>query len=92
MKLSAPQIVGWLNLRLAYGASVDFFLGCRADLYCHDAHGPSIMTLYLSFFLMSMASMGTMRHMDSPGELWFERTIADSRSLWCCLARGWPPC
>jgi MFS family permease len=71
----ASQIVGWLNMR--YGMKrVTVISLCVLSLTFigMTRMGPSIVTLYLSFFLMSIASMGTMHvtwtHLVN---LWFER-------------------
>lgn len=70
----ASQIVGWLNLRFGMKRVTVISL-CMLSLtfIAMTRMGPSIVTLYLSFFLMSMASMGTMHvtwtHLVN---LWFE--------------------
>ncbi|MDO9147318.1 MAG: MFS transporter [Hydrogenophaga sp.] len=70
----ASQIVGWLNLRFGMKRVTVISL-CVLSLtfIAMTRMGPSIVTLYLSFFLMSMASMGTMHvtwtHLVN---LWFE--------------------
>lgn len=71
----ASQIVGWLNLRFGMKRVTVISL-CMLSLafIAMTRLGPSIVTLYLGFFLMSMASMGTMHvtwtHLVN---LWFER-------------------
>ena len=70
----ASQIVGWLNMRFGM-KRVTIISLCALSLsfIAMTRMGPSIVTLYLSFFLMSMASMGTMHvtwtHLVN---LWFE--------------------
>lgn len=71
----ASQIVGWLNLR--FGMKRVTIISLCALSLCYLAMtsiGPSIVTLYLSFFLMSLASMGTIHvtwtHLVN---LWFEQ-------------------
>ncbi|MDZ4281482.1 MAG: MFS transporter [Hydrogenophaga sp.] len=70
----ASQIVGWLNMRFGM-KRVTIISLCALSLsfIAMTRMGPSILTLYLSFFLMSMASMGTMHvtwtHLVN---LWFE--------------------
>lgn len=70
----ASQIVGWLNMRFGM-KRVTIISLCALSLsfIAMTRMGPSIVTLYLSFFLMSLASMGTMHvtwtHLVN---LWFE--------------------
>ncbi len=70
----ASQIVGWLNLKFGMKCVTVISL-CALSLtfIAMTRMGPSITTLYLSFFLMSIASMGTMHvtwtHLVN---LWFE--------------------
>ncbi len=71
----ASQIVGWLNIRFGMKRVTVISLCMLSLTFLGMTHlGPSIGTLYLSFFLMSMASMGTMHvtwtHLVS---LWFEK-------------------
>jgi MFS family permease len=70
----ASQIVGWLNLRFGMKRVTVISLCVLSLTFMGMTRmGPSIVTLYLSFFLMSMASMGTMHvtwtHLVN---LWFE--------------------
>lgn len=70
----ASQIVGWLNLRFGMKCVTVISLCVLSLTFMGMTRmGPSIVTLYLSFFLMSMASMGTMHvtwtHLVN---LWFE--------------------
>ena len=70
----ASQIVGWLNLRFGMRrVTLISLCGLSLTFIAMTRMGPSIMTLYLSFFLMSLASMGTMHvtwtHLVN---LWFE--------------------
>ena len=70
----ASQIVGWLNLRFGMKrVTVISLCALSLTFIAMTRMGPSIVTLYLSFFLMSMASMGTMHvtwtHLVN---LWFE--------------------
>lgn len=71
----ASQIVGWLNLRFGM-KRVTIISLCALSLsfLAMTRMGPSIVTLYLSFFLMSLASMGTIHvtwtHLVN---LWFEQ-------------------
>lgn len=71
----ASQIVGWLNMR--YGMKrVTLLSLCALSLTfaAMTLMGPSIVHLYVMFFVMSVASMGTMHvtwtHLVN---LWFER-------------------
>ena len=71
----ASQIVGWLNLRFGMKrVSVISLCALSLTFIAMTRMGPSIVTLYVSFFLMSVASMGTMHvtwtHLVN---LWFER-------------------
>ena len=71
----ASQIVGWLNLRFGMKRVTVISLCMLSLAFIAMTHlGPSIVTLYLGFFLMSLASMGTMHvtwtHLVN---LWFER-------------------
>ncbi|MDH1254363.1 MULTISPECIES: MFS transporter [Comamonas] len=71
----ASQIVGWLNLRFGMKRVTVLSLCMLSLAFIAMTHlGPSIVTLYLGFFLMSLASMGTMHvtwtHLVN---LWFER-------------------
>jgi MFS family permease len=70
----ASQIVGWLNMRFGMKRVTIISLCALSLSFIAMTHmGPSIVTLYLSFFLMSLASMGTMHvtwtHLVN---LWFE--------------------
>lgn len=70
----ASQIVGWLNLRFGMKRVTLISLCALSLTFVAMTHmGPSIVTLYLGFFLMSMASMGTIHvtwtHLVN---LWFE--------------------
>lgn len=70
----ASQIVGWLNLRFGMKRVTVISLCCLSLTFIAMTRmGPSIVTLYLGFFLMSLASMGTMHvtwtHLVN---LWFE--------------------
>lgn len=70
----ASQIVGWLNMRFGMKRVTIISLCALSLSFIAMTHmGPSIITLYLSFFLMSLASMGTMHvtwtHLVN---LWFE--------------------
>lgn len=71
----ASQIVGWLNIRFGMKRVTVISLCTLSLTFVGMTHlGPSIETLYLSFFLMSIASMGTMHvtwtHLVN---LWFEK-------------------
>jgi MFS family permease len=70
----ASQIVGWLNMRFGMKrVTVISLCALSLSFMAMTQMGPSIVTLYLSFFLMSLASMGTMHvtwtHLVN---LWFE--------------------
>lgn len=71
----ASQIVGWLNLRFGMKrVTLISLTALSLTFLAMTQMGPSIVHLYLMFFLMSVASMGTMHvtwtHLVN---LWFER-------------------
>lgn len=71
----ASQIVGWLNLRFGMRRVTLISLSTLSLVFLGMTQmGPSIVHLYIMFFLMSVASMGTMHvtwtHLVN---LWFER-------------------
>lgn len=71
----ASQVVGWLNLRFGMKRVTLISLGALSLSYIAMTQmGPSILTLYLAFFVMSLASMGTMHvTWTTLINLWFER-------------------
>jgi MFS family permease len=79
----SSQIVGWLNLRFGMKPVTLISLTALSLTYLLMTRmGPSIVHLYIMFFVMSVASMGTMHvtwtHLVS---LWYQRNLGLALAL-----------